>query len=196
MREVDLTSTPGLTSADDTLLVLRPLQRSDVARVTAIYNAAVRDSPATMDTEEKSEADFETWLEHHDERYAAIGAFDDEGLVGYAALSPFAARGGYQVSAEISIYLHPAHAGRRVGSMLAAALVEHGRTAGFTTILSLTTSTNVAPQRIVENLGFVRTGTLHHIGYKLGQLVSLVCHQLFFEEAVARCGGTAEDVDK
>lgn len=177
-------------------LVVRPLVPPDLGRVTTIYNTAVRETSATLDTEERSLAEFEDWLRHHDGRYLAIGAVRGDDLLGYAALSPFAARGGYRVSAEMSIYVDPVHSGRGVGSMLGARLVEHGEAAGFTTLLSLTTSTNVAPQRIVENLGFVRTGTLRCIGFKLGRLVDLVCHQRWFEENIARCGGAPPDVEE
>lgn len=184
---------PGREATAD--VTVRPLEPRDLERVAAIYNQVVRDTAATLDTEEKSLEELAAWLRHHDERYPAIAAVRGQEFLGYATLSPFAARGGYRISAELSIYLDPAHTGRGVGATLATTLIEHARAAGFSTLLSLTTSTNVAPQRLVERLGFTYTGRLRCIGYKHGQLVDLVCHQLFFEDTIARCGGAPADVE-
>jgi L-amino acid N-acyltransferase YncA len=165
-------------------VTIRPLTSDDLPAVADIYNHAVRHTTATLDTEEKTLADMTDWLVHHDDRYRAIGAEHDGRLVAYGCLSPFASRGGYRVSAEISIYVAPESQGAGVGRQVCGWLSEHAGQAGFATVLGLTTSTNTASRRMLERLGYVRGGALTRIGRKHGELIDLTIYQRFYERNI------------
>lgn len=86
---------------------VREATATDLEDVRAIYNHAVRHTDATLDTEEKTPEQMAMWLAAHGGRNAAVVAERDGQAIGYGTLSPFAARGGYLPSTEISIYIAP-----------------------------------------------------------------------------------------
>jgi len=172
------------TSAPTT--TVRAATAADLEAVRAIYNHAVRHTDATLDTEEKTAEQMVAWLAAHSGRNAAVVAERDGRVLGYGTLSPFAARGGYFPSTEISIYVAADVRGTGVGGTLTGWLVDFAREVGYSTIISFNTDTNTASIRMVERHGFVRTGLIRHIGMKLGRLVDLAVFQLVFPENLSR----------
>lgn len=169
--------------------VLRPLEPADAAATAAIYNYAVRHTDATLDTEERTEAAARAWIaDHGTDRYPALGAFLDGMLVGYGTLSPFARRGGYYASAEISVYVAPDFHGRSVGTVLCARLTDQAERAGLSTVLALITATNEASRRLFLSAGYQEHGSIRAIGHKLGHLVDLDIFQRLFPENFPRYG--------
>lgn len=165
---------------------VRAATAADLEDVRAIYNHAVRHTDATLDTEEKTAEQMAAWLAAHGGRNAAVVAEREGRVVGYGTLSPFAARGGYFPSTEISVYVAPDAQGMGVGSTVTGWLVDFAREEGYSTIISFNTDTNVASIRMIERYGFVRTGLIQHIGVKLGKLVNLAVFQLIFPENLPR----------
>lgn len=167
-------------------LRIRPMTVDDLEQVRVIYNHAVRHTDATLDTEEKSLDQMVDWLAQHGGRNAAVLAEHEGVSVGYGTLSPFASRGGYFPSTEISIYVAPGNQGRGAGSALFTWLLAFAREEGYSTIIAFTTDTNTASIRMIMRQGLRRTGVIEHIGYKLGRLVNLEVYQLIFEENLPR----------
>lgn len=171
---------------------MRGLTSADAAVAAAIYNHAVFNTDATLDTEERTEEAAQDWIvEHSTERYPVLGVFVDSQLAGYGTLSPFARRGGYLASAEISVYVAPEHHGRGIGTALCARLTEHAERVGMSTVLALVTSTNEVSQRLFVKAGYQWTGTMKVIGHKLGHLVDLNILQRLFPENFARYDGSS-----
>ncbi|MDX8053970.1 GNAT family N-acetyltransferase [Lentzea sp. BCCO 10_0798] len=165
---------------------IRDATAADLEAARAIYNHAVLHTDATLDTDEKTPDQMSAWLAAHSGRNAAVVAERDGEVIGYGTLSPFATRGGYFPSTEISIYIAPGAQGMGVGSALTGHLVDFAREEGYSTIISFNTDTNIASIRMIERYGFVRTGVIQHIGVKLGKLVNLAVFQLIFTENLPR----------
>lgn len=173
---------------------IRRLADADLPAAAAIYNHAVRHTDATLDTEDRTVDSARRWLaEHGSRRYPALGAFLGDELAGYGTLSPFARRPGYLASAEISVYVAPDRTRRGIGSALCAALTGHAEVVGLSTVLAIVTSTNAASQRLFGAAGYVRTGTMLRVGYKLGRLVDLDIMQRVFDANLARYDGAPLD---
>jgi phosphinothricin acetyltransferase len=168
---------------------VRPLADDDFPRVCEIYNYAVRHTVATLDTQEKTVAEMRVRLSSHGKRYSVVGVDVDGQLAGYGHLSPFAARGGYLASAEISIYVAPEHWKYGIGMTLCAWVTECAGANGFTTVISFISAGNVAAQKMVTTLGYVYTGVIERVGYKLGQLVDMEIYQRVFHDNLARYDG-------
>ena len=172
-------------------LQLRPLTAADAEAAAAIYNDSVRDTDAALDMAERTHEEALRWIgEHSGPRYPALGATIDGELAGYGTLSPFARRAGYLASAEISIYVAPHRKRVGVGRALCAALTRDAEGAGLSTVLALITSTNVASHRLFASAGYEHTGTMRHIGYKLGRLVDLDVLQRVFPDNFPLYDGT------
>lgn len=188
-------ATPRPDRASRSAPVLRRLTPEDARPAAALYNHAVRHTDATLDEDERTLEEALSWVEEHSgDRYPAFGAIVGGELAGYGTLSPFARRGGYRASAEISVYVAPEHQGAGIGSALCAALTRHAERAGMATVLALITSTNTASQRLFRAAGYTYTGTMRHIGCKLGHLVDLDLLQRMFPRNVPLYDLTAQDV--
>ncbi|WP_028647967.1 GNAT family N-acetyltransferase [Nocardiopsis sp. CNT312] len=159
---------------------IRPAEISDLEGIREILNHFIRTSDATLDYDEKSEADMESWYKSHNDRYPVYVCHEESGrVVGYASLSPFAARAGYQASAEISVYVREEAQSRGTGIALCERMTSLGMETGFTAITAIMTSTNKPSIRMVEILGYQRTGSLRNIGAKFGRPVSLEIYQIY-----------------
>lgn len=155
-------------------VTVREVHESDLDRLREIYNDAVEHTLATMDTEPRSaEQMTQWWHAHRGERYIARVAEVEGSVVGYGFLSPFAGRGGYQASCEISIYLARAAQGRGIGSLFMRELTRYGLAVGFSTVMGFATSTNTASIRMMRSEGYTFVGTLRDAARKHGRLVSL-----------------------
>lgn len=148
---------------------------ADAEAMRAIYNDAVANTTATMDTEPRSSERQEAWLAAHDgDPYPALVAVDAAGAaLGWAALSPYNPKPGYRTTAEVSVYVHPARRGQGVGSALLGALVDAARERGFCLLLSLVTADNEASLRLHARHGFTFVGTLRRVGRKFNAWVDV-----------------------
>ena len=82
--------------------------------------------------------------------------------------SPHRSRGAYRWIAEVSVYIDEAWQGRRVGSSLYRVLIPLLREQGYVTLLAGITSGHAASERLHQGAGFVRCGTFHRAGWKMG----------------------------
>jgi len=154
---------------------LRPIARADLPRIAEIYNAAVP-TLATMDTEPCLPDYWEVWFEEHDDagRYCGFACCDTaDVVVGFVSLSPFARRGGYQASAEISIYIDSKAQESGVGDALCAFITGEARERGFTMVLGMFTANNERSRRILKRCGYELAGSINGIAVKNGTLIDM-----------------------
>ncbi len=95
-------------------------------------------------------------------------AKDGARIVGFARGSSHRARGAYAWTAEVSVYVAFDTHARRVGTRLYERLVPTMRAQGYVTLLAGITPGNPASERLHARFGFVRCGTYHRAGWKLG----------------------------
>ena len=89
-------------------------------------------------------------------------------MIGWAALSPVSDRCVYTGVAEDSVYVHPDHRGRAVGTELLDALVAGAERAGYWTIQTGIFPENTASIAIHERVGFRLIGRRERIGQLAG----------------------------
>lgn len=142
------------------MISLRTMSPADWADVAEIFDAGIAGGEATF------EAAAPTWEQFdgsrlHDVRLVAAGS--DGRILGWAAASPVSARQAYRGVIEHSVYVHPAHRGRRVGAQLLDALVATAEVAGYWTIQSSIFPENHASLRLHERAGFRVVGRRERI---------------------------------
>ena len=86
--------------------------------------------------------------------------------LGYALASPFHDGCGFACVAELSVYIHPNHAGRRIGSALYQHLIPMLDAQGFQVLVAMIALPNPASERLHERFGFQRTGGFTGVGWK------------------------------
>jgi phosphinothricin acetyltransferase len=161
---------------------IRPAESRDLARITAIYDDAVRHGTASYELEPPTQADMTA-------RFEALcaGGFpylvaeQQEGTVlGYAYAGSFRPRPAYRFIVEDSVYVAPEAKGRGIGLALMQALIEAVEALGFRQIIAVIGDggPDSASVRLHEKLGFIHSGRLEGSGYKHGRWLDTTFMQL------------------
>jgi len=155
-----------------TQFTLRPAVSDDASGINAIYNPFIRDSAATFETVEQSEAERRCWLEDHlgDPRYPVIIAADPESrILGFASASAFDPRAAYGTSVKVSAFVAPQGQGMGLGKALYKALFEVLCGADIHRAYALIVAPNPASVALHEGFGFAHVATLSEVGRKFGR---------------------------
>jgi L-amino acid N-acyltransferase YncA len=142
---------------------------ADVPTMLALSNGAASTTPANFATEPESLADWldswrRTWPSH-----PWLVARQGAEVTGFAKASPHRARGAYQWTAEVSVYVDPHCQGAGIGKRLYRHLIPVLRRQGYVTLLAGITPPNVSSERLHAALGFRPCGTYHRAGWKFGR---------------------------
>jgi len=141
----------------------------DASGCQAIYAPIVRDETTSYEYEPPTVEEMRRRIETALPQYPWLVDERDEGIAGYAYATSFRSRAGYRWTAEVSVYVHPAHRRGGVGRGLYLQLLDRLRAQGFRTALAGISLPNPASIRFHEEFGFVPVGVFHGVGYKMGQ---------------------------
>ena len=156
---------------------------ADAPAIASIYNEAIVNTVATFDTEPVSDQDQREWLVAHGQRYPVVVARTDDGVIGWASLSPWSDRCAYGDAAELSVYVRAGERSRGVGQRLARSMLDRGPNVGLHTVLVRIESGNEVSLHIMVKLGFKNIGVMREVGYKFGRRLDVTLMQLIYDEA-------------
>jgi L-amino acid N-acyltransferase YncA len=122
--------------------------------VLAIYEEGLATGLATFATRVP---DWQEWDSAH-LPHGRLVALAEEGVVGWAALSPTSTRSCYQGVAEVSLYIGADHRGRGLGSLLLQALIAESEARGIWTLYTSSFPENRASIRLQKRWGFREIG--------------------------------------
>ena len=143
---------------------LRPMTADDWPAVSAVYRAGIATGIATFETEPPSWPAFDaSRLPEH--RFVAVD--DDGGVLGWVACTRESPRAAYEGVVEHSVYVAPEAAGRGIGRLLLARLVDSTEAAGIWTIRSGIFPANTASLALHERLGFRVVGRRERVGRRV-----------------------------
>ena len=149
-----------------------PAREDDLGAIVALYNHYVERSPATFEVAAVSVDDRRGWLADHSGggRHRLLVARDRSGpLVGWATTSPFRPRAAYATTVESSVYCHPLHQGRGIGSALYTALFRAIAAEDIERIVAGVALPNPASVALHRRFGFRPVGVFTRVGRKFGQ---------------------------
>jgi phosphinothricin acetyltransferase len=169
------------TPVQETGVNIRPATAQDVAAITEIYNEAILTTTATFDTEPKTLADRQQWLETHDPRHPVLVADDGGKVVGYACLTEWSDRCAYSDTAETSFYVKSEYRGQGTGRQLKAALIDEARRLKYHTLIARVAEGSAESIHLNEAAGFVLVGTMKEVGRKFGRLLDVHIYQLMLD---------------
>lgn len=152
---------------------IRCLELSDWEAVKEIYQLGIDTGNATFETHVP---DLDAWLKkfHANLLWVAIA----EGMVvGWAGLQPVSAREVYRGVVEVTIYVHPGHAGKGVGTRLMQHLVDESEQAGMWTLYASIFPENTASIKLHEAAGFREIGYRERIAQMNGKWRNTVLYE-------------------
>ncbi|MGV8082261.1 MAG: GNAT family N-acetyltransferase [Coriobacteriia bacterium] len=173
--------------------MIRRATDDDVQAIAEIYNHYVRTSVATFDTRERSLEDRLEWLHSHDAEHPVLVAENDGRIIAWGSLSPWASRGAYRQSVEVSVYVAPDAVRQGIGPQLLDELVRTAEKLGHHAVLSQITSENASSLKMIERAGFRRVGVIEEVGWKFDHWLDVVLHELVLAPGSRPGAGGASD---
>jgi phosphinothricin acetyltransferase len=152
-------------------VLIRPAVRSDLARLTEIYNYYVVHTPVTFDVEPYTVERRESWFAQFGAtgRYRLLVAEENEVVIGYAGTTRFRPKAAYETTVETTIYCDQNVTGRGIGRRLYAALFDAVRGEDIHRFVAGYALPNPATAAIHERFGFKVVGVFSENGRKFGK---------------------------
>ncbi|MSS46674.1 N-acetyltransferase family protein [Cutibacterium sp. WCA-380-WT-3A] len=159
---------------------IRDMEERDLPAASRIYNehaVATTYSYTSVDTTVEDRLSW--WREQVADDRPVLVAEVDGALAGYANYHQFRTGGGYDVTAEVTIWLDTPARGHGVGRKLMTELILHARADHrLRNLLSVIDSENERSIGFHSAMGFTEVGRLPHIAYKFGGWRTAVLMQL------------------
>ncbi len=137
----------------------------DLPEIVAIYNSVITSRMVTADTEPISVESRAAWFAQHSATRHPLWMVENEAqeTVGWASFQSFYGRPAYASTAEISIYLAPAHRGQGLGKQVLQHCLASAPTLGIKTLLGFIFAHNQPSLQLFKNLGFEEWGFFPNI---------------------------------
>lgn len=157
-------------------LRLRPALAADLADITALYAAEVRDGVATYEYAAPDVAEMtRRWQAIVAQGYPYLVATLDGRFAGYAYASSYRSREGYRWTVEDTVYVVPGFQGRGIGGALLERLVEECTALGYRQMVAVIgEGANAASVALHARLGFRTVGVFRGLGRKHGRWLDTV----------------------
>jgi L-amino acid N-acyltransferase YncA len=154
---------------------VRAATPDDLKAIVGIYNWAVNQTFATIDSEPLSAEEAQAWWEMHGRRSFLLVATDDTGVIGWARLLPWKQRGFDVV--ECLVYVDPVHHGRGIGAALLTDLTKEARGLGYRTIVASVAKDNRSGLALFTRQGFEEIGTIRNAAHKFDRWMDITLVQ-------------------
>jgi len=141
-------------------MLVRPMTPDDWRQVASVYREGIATGNVTFETDVPS---WEDWNAGH-LTTARLVAAEDEGLLGWAALSPVSDRCTYGGVAEASVYVAASARGRGVGRALLEETIRVSEEAGIWTLQGGVFPENEASLALLARCGFRAVGIRERLG--------------------------------
>lgn len=161
---------------------IRPAQEADLSGITEIYNDAILTTTATFDTEVKTLENRLQWFKERDENFPVLVVEQDHQIIAYAALNKWSERKAYDITAEISLYVHKVHRGKGIGKTLISKIVTAAKEKGsLNSLIARITEGNDQSIYLHQQNGFTLMGIMKQAGMKFGKLHDVTFMQLMLK---------------
>ncbi len=158
---------------------IRLTQPDDVPSITAVLNDQIAHHKAHFGTEPELESTILGQLERAQDKFPWYTAIDDDGdFLGFAKSGAWSPRGGYNWTAEITIYLADHAQGKGIGKALYSKLLETLKAQRFQVIVAGVAEPNPASVALHKSIGMQRTGFNPTMGYKHGEWIDVGYYQM------------------
>jgi len=155
----------------------------DVPAITAMLNSEIANGVAHFGTEPIDDSATSTELKAAENRFPWYTAEDDSGkFLGFCKSAPWSPRGGYDWTAEITIYIAQHAQGKGVGKALYTRLLDTLRAQRFQVVVAGVSEPNPASVGLHMSIGMERTGYNASMGYKHGQWIDVSYYQMILGE--------------
>ena len=147
------------------MLIYRDAKRSDLEKITEIYNSTIASRLVTADTEPVSVESKVNWFDEHSSDKRPLWVVENEAneIVGWVSFQSFYGRPAYDATVEISIYLDAGQRGKGLGKQVLEYSINRAPEFGIKTILGFIFSHNEPSLKLFKHFGFEEWANLPNI---------------------------------
>lgn len=147
---------------------IRAANRTDLPRLTEIYNYYVINTPITFDIEPYTVERRAAWFEQFalSGRHRLLVAEENGQVIGYAGTTRFRVKPAYDTTVETTVYSALEAAGKGIGKKLYTALFASIAGEDVHRIVAGYTLPNPASAKLHEQFGFKPVGVFSENGFK------------------------------
>ncbi|PNK61818.1 N-acetyltransferase [Psychrobacter sp. FDAARGOS_221] len=141
-------------------------KQADLEQIVTIYNQSILTKKSTADLIEVTVADRQPWFEMHLQRPIRpiyVLKNDSGTVMAWGCFSDFKSRPAYDISAEISIYVHQQYHRRGLASLFLQWMLTQAPQLGIRNILALIFSHNQPSLALFSKFGFETWGTMPQV---------------------------------
>jgi L-amino acid N-acyltransferase YncA len=164
-----------MSSLGQTAFTIRGATRSDMPAIVGIYNWAINQTFATIDSEPLSSEEAAAWWDERGSQRLTLVAVDEGDVIGWAQLLHWRQR-GFEVVEDL-VYVDPVYQKKGVGRELLSRAIEAARATGCRTIVASVAADNTPGLRLHQSLGFETVGTLKNAAHKFGRWMDITLVQ-------------------
>jgi L-amino acid N-acyltransferase len=157
--------------------MIRPAIAADAPAIAGIWNALIRDSVATFNCVEYTDAQIARMIA--DKAAAGHAFLVDDTLRGFATYGQFRGGVGYAHSMEHTIHLSSTARGKGLGRALMTAVEDHARDHGAHAMIAGVGGENTPGIAFHAACGYAHVATIPQVGWKFGRWMDLVLMQKF-----------------
>lgn len=151
---------------------IRPVETTDSAAITAIYNHFILHSTATFEEQAITSDEIENRIDAIIKNYPWLVCIQDEKLIGYAYAGRWKERSAYKNTTEVTIYLHPTAVGSGAGTALYTALIDAIKP-HFHVAMAVISLPNDASVKFHEKFGFQKAAHFKEVGRKFDRWIDV-----------------------
>src|SRR3979409_1629016 len=150
---------------------IRPAVHDDLRAIVGIYNWAVNQTFATIDSEPLDTEEAAHWWEAHGKRSKLLVATDDSGVIGWARLFPWNQR-GFDVVEDL-VYVDPVHHGQGVGRGRLTEVLKEEKGPRYRPIVATIATDNRSGLALHTRQGFEVVGTIKNAAHKFDRWMDI-----------------------
>jgi L-amino acid N-acyltransferase YncA len=158
-------------------IIVRRAEQRDCARLSQIYNDAIRSGVSTMDTELVDARYFIRQLGTLTDREVLLVGEGKAGIVGWSVANRYSDRPGYLHTCETSVYVGANLQGKGFGAVLQQAVVERADAFGYRHLVAKILAVNEWSIEFHKRFHYEIVGTQRKIGFLNGQWHDVVIMQ-------------------
>ncbi len=158
---------------------IRLAEERDLLPTLTIYNYEVEHGVATLDLTPKTPAEWQIWMDEHNQNNHPLLVAEVAGEVaGYASLSPYRTKEAYRSTVELSVYIAPTHRRQGVATALMEEILKLATADPIThNVVSVITAGNEASIRLHRRFGFTYCGRITEVGVKFDRMLDIDNYQ-------------------
>ncbi|HOQ09388.1 MAG TPA: N-acetyltransferase family protein [Syntrophomonadaceae bacterium] len=142
-----------------------------------IYTHYVLNSTATFQIVPPTLEEMAEMVFFDNPRYQTFVILDGEVICGYVLLTRFHKREAYNRTAEVTIYLHPDHTGKGIGTQALQHIEEFARAQDIHVLVALVSGENQPSIKLFSRQGYSQCACYRQVGEKFGRLLDMVAYQ-------------------